>query len=85
MARSSIWSVVASILATFNIDKAVDEAGHVIEPTFEYLTALVRYDYIHPVLSRGSYAWLRSAPLPFKCSITPRSNEAVRLIRGIVH
>ncbi|KAJ7237762.1 cytochrome P450, partial [Mycena rebaudengoi] len=67
MARSSIWSVVASILATFNIDKAVDEAGHVIEPTFEYLTALV------------------SAPLPFKCSITPRSNEAVRLIRGIVH
>ncbi|KAJ7226387.1 cytochrome P450 [Mycena rebaudengoi] len=67
LARSSIWSVVASILATFNIDKAVDEAGHVIEPTFEYLTALV------------------SAPLPFKCSITPRSNEAVRLIRGIVH
>ncbi|KAJ7281062.1 cytochrome P450 [Mycena rebaudengoi] len=67
MARASIWSVVASILATFNIDKAVDEAGHVIEPTFEYLTAIV------------------SAPLPFKCSITPRSNEAVRLIRGIVH
>ncbi|KAF8142815.1 cytochrome P450 [Mycena galopus ATCC 62051] len=67
MARSSIWITVASILATFNIDKAVDEAGHVIEPTFEYLTALV------------------SAPLPFKCSITPRSKEAVKLIRGIVH
>ncbi|KAJ7263551.1 cytochrome P450 [Mycena rebaudengoi] len=41
-------------------------AGHVIELTFEYLTALV------------------SAPLPFKCSITPRSNEAAKLIRGIV-
>jgi hypothetical protein len=40
MGRSSIWITVASILATFNIDKAVDEAGHVIEPTFEYLTAL---------------------------------------------
>jgi hypothetical protein len=48
MARSSIWSVVASMLATFNIDKAVDEVGHVIEPTFEYLTELVRYDYIYP-------------------------------------
>ncbi|KAF8191999.1 cytochrome P450 [Mycena galopus ATCC 62051] len=67
MARSSIWITVVSILATFNIDKAVDEAGHVIEPTFEYLTALV------------------SAPLPFKCSITPRSNEAVKLIQGLVH
>ncbi|KAJ7871890.1 cytochrome P450 [Mycena olivaceomarginata] len=67
MARSSVWIAVVSILATFNIDKAVDEAGHVIEPTFEYLTALV------------------SAPLPFKCSITPRSNEAAKLIRGIVH
>ncbi|KAJ7237789.1 hypothetical protein C8J57DRAFT_1374727 [Mycena rebaudengoi] len=67
MARSSIWSVVAFMLATFNIDKGVDEASHIIEPTFEYLTALV------------------SAPLPFRCSITPRSNEAVRLIRGIVH
>ncbi|KAJ7261643.1 cytochrome P450 [Mycena rebaudengoi] len=41
-------------------------AGYVIEPTFEYLTALV------------------SAPLPFKCSITPRSNEAAKLIRGIM-
>ncbi|KAJ7106241.1 cytochrome P450 [Mycena epipterygia] len=67
MARSSIWITVASILATFNIDKAVDEAGRVIEPTFEYLSGLV------------------SAPLPFKCSITPRSNEAVKLIRGIVN
>ncbi|KAJ7092249.1 cytochrome P450 [Mycena epipterygia] len=67
MARSSIWITMTSILATFNIDKAVDEAGHIIEPTFEYLTALV------------------STPLPFKCSITPRSNEAEKLIRGIVH
>ncbi|KAJ7106249.1 cytochrome P450 [Mycena epipterygia] len=71
MARSSIWITVASILATFNIDKAIDEAGHVIEPTFEYVAGLIRY-------SR------RFAPLPFKCSITPRSKEAVALIRGIV-
>ncbi|KAJ7128675.1 cytochrome P450 [Mycena epipterygia] len=67
MARSSIWITVVSILATFNIDKAVDEAGHIIEPTFEYISAL------------------GSAPLPFKCSITPRSQEAVTLIQGVVH
>ncbi|KAJ7828642.1 cytochrome P450 [Mycena leptocephala] len=67
MARSSIWLTVVSILATFNIDKAVDGAGRPIEPTFEYLSALV------------------SAPLPFKCSITPRSKEAVALIQGVVH
>ncbi|KAJ7882316.1 cytochrome P450, partial [Mycena leptocephala] len=67
MARSSIWFTVVSILATFNIERAVDEAGRPIEPTFEYLSALV------------------SAPLPFKCSITPRSKEAVALIQGVVH
>ncbi|KAJ7689146.1 cytochrome P450 [Mycena rosella] len=67
MTRSSIWLTVVSILATFNIDKAVDEAGRTIEPTFEYLSALI------------------SAPLPFKCSITPRSKEAVALIQGVVH
>jgi hypothetical protein len=44
MARSSIWFTVVSILATFNIDRAVDEAGRPIEPTFEYLSALVRYN-----------------------------------------
>jgi hypothetical protein len=63
---------------------SIRPAGHVIELTFEYLTALVRYDYIYAVPTRGSYAWLCSAPLPFKCSITPRSNEAAKLIRGIV-
>ncbi|KAJ7501807.1 cytochrome P450 [Mycena galericulata] len=67
MARSSIWCTVVSILATFNIDKAVDEAGRTIEPRFEYSSAIV------------------STPLPFKCSITPRSKEAVALIQGVVH
>ncbi|KAJ7128674.1 cytochrome P450 [Mycena epipterygia] len=67
MAHSSIWITVVSILATFNIDKAVDEAGRIIEPTFEYLSAVI------------------SAPLPFKCFITPRSQEAVALIQGVMH
>ncbi|KAJ6524368.1 cytochrome P450 [Mycena capillaripes] len=65
MARSSLWIAVASILATFNITKAVDDSGNVVEPTFEYDSALL------------------SSPLPFRCSITPRSKEAVTLVRGL--
>jgi hypothetical protein len=42
MALSSIWITVASIVATFNIAKAVDEQGKVIEPSYEYLSGLIR-------------------------------------------
>ncbi|KAJ7451293.1 cytochrome P450 [Mycena latifolia] len=66
LATSSVWITVVSILATFDINKAVDDMGNVIEPTRKYLSALV------------------SAPLPFKCSITPRSEAAVALIKGIL-
>ncbi|KAJ7460263.1 cytochrome P450 [Mycena latifolia] len=66
LATSSVWITVVSMLATFDINKAVDDMGNVIEPTGEYLSALV------------------SAPLPFKCSITPRSEAAVALIKGMM-
>ncbi|KAF9004239.1 cytochrome P450 [Cyathus striatus] len=36
LARSSIWLAVASILAVFDIQKAVDENGELIEPTGAY-------------------------------------------------
>ncbi|KAF8905213.1 cytochrome P450 [Gymnopilus junonius] len=41
MAFSAIWINVASMLAVFDIKKAVDEAGNVIEPSHEYLSGLV--------------------------------------------
>ncbi|KAJ7625703.1 cytochrome P450 [Roridomyces roridus] len=41
MATSSIWIVVASMLATFDISKAVDAEGRVVEPTYEYIPGLV--------------------------------------------
>ncbi|KAK0486576.1 cytochrome P450 [Armillaria novae-zelandiae] len=40
MAYSSIWIAIASMLAGFNISKAVDEFGNVIEPTYAYALAL---------------------------------------------
>ncbi|KAF4616649.1 hypothetical protein D9613_008323 [Agrocybe pediades] len=41
MAFSEIWIAIASLLAVYDIKKAVDEHGRVIEPTHEYVTGLV--------------------------------------------
>ncbi|KAJ7211168.1 cytochrome P450 [Mycena pura] len=65
MATASIWIAVASMLAAFDIKKAVDEDGKEIEPSFEY-----------------SSTGVLSAPLPFKCSITPRSPQVVEVIQA---
>ncbi|KAJ7688517.1 hypothetical protein B0H14DRAFT_2421125, partial [Mycena olivaceomarginata] len=40
MALSSLWITVVSILATFDITKAVDEKGNVVEPSYEYLSGV---------------------------------------------
>ncbi|KAJ7894417.1 cytochrome P450 [Mycena olivaceomarginata] len=66
MASASLWLTIASMLATLDISKAIDEQGNVIEPTYEYFEGLV------------------SAPLPFKCSITPRSPQTVEAIQATV-
>ncbi|KAF7369664.1 Cytochrome P450 [Mycena venus] len=65
MATASIWITVASMLAAFDIEKAVDKDGKVVEPSFEYSSTGVLF-----------------TPLPFKCSITPRSPEVVEVIQG---
>jgi hypothetical protein len=83
MALSSIWITVVSILATFDINKAVDERGNVIEPSYEYLSGLVRSEaYLRFALLMNRSNYSSSAPVPFKCSITPRSQETIALIQG---
>ncbi|KAJ7684107.1 cytochrome P450 [Mycena polygramma] len=62
MANASLWIAVASILSTFDITKAVDEHGEVIEPTNKFDSGII------------------NSPLPFKCSIKPRSQAAVGLL-----
>lgn len=42
MARGTIWLTAASILASFNVEKAVDAHGNVIEPHVEYVPNLIR-------------------------------------------
>lgn len=42
MAFSSVWIAIASLVAVFDINKAVDDDGRVIEPTHEYTPNLIR-------------------------------------------
>lgn len=51
--ESSLWIVIASILATFDVKKAVDGKGKMVEPTIVFENAVFRY-VNHP-----------SSPLPF--------------------
>ncbi|KAJ7221702.1 cytochrome P450 [Mycena pura] len=67
MATSSVWITLTSILAAFDISKAVDDNGEVIEPSYDYFAGLV------------------VMPLPFKCSIKPRSEKAIALIKASVN
>ncbi|KAJ7723619.1 cytochrome P450 [Mycena maculata] len=64
MAISSVWITVTSILATFDITKAIGEDGKVTEPSYEYSPQMIMM------------------PLPFKCSIKPRSQRAVEMIQA---
>ncbi|KAJ7284532.1 cytochrome P450 [Mycena rebaudengoi] len=57
-----LWIMAASLLAVFDITKAIGEDGEVIEPTL------------------GHTSELTTGPLPFKCSIKPRSKQAADLI-----
>ena len=42
MARASVWIAVVSMLASFDITKAADKDGLVIEPSGEYTTTVVK-------------------------------------------
>ncbi|KAF7977803.1 hypothetical protein HWV62_2717 [Athelia sp. TMB] len=42
MARGTVWLTAGSILASFNVEKAVDAQGNVIEPHVEYVPSLIR-------------------------------------------
>ncbi|KAF9013081.1 cytochrome P450 [Cyathus striatus] len=66
VAFASVWLAVASILATYNISKYVDEDGNVDEPTGEWVSGPTLFNH----------------PLPFKSRFTPRSKAAEVSIRA---
>lgn len=88
LGTASVWIAVASILAVFDIAKAVDGEGKEVEPTYEYLSGFLRC-VLKVDFSRRDVECLIdfnfehcSGPLPFKASIKPRSARAADLIRA---
>ncbi|KAL0572343.1 hypothetical protein V5O48_009614 [Marasmius crinis-equi] len=55
LALSTMYITIATMLAAFDITKAVDESGVPIEPKIEFISSL------------------QNRPVPFRCSIKPRS------------
>jgi hypothetical protein len=43
MVQSTLWITVASLLAVFNITKAIGKDGKILEPSYEYHSAIVSY------------------------------------------
>ncbi|KAJ6576166.1 cytochrome P450, partial [Mycena vulgaris] len=79
MALASVWISITSVLAAFNITKALDEHGR----GSSRRTSLTRDSSstcCGSISSDCADRGLASAPLPFKCTMHPRSEEAVALI-----
>jgi len=84
MAFSAIWIAVASLISVFDIKKATDENGNVIEPTYEYIPSVVMCVslFLACLFYLLNLFLLTRLPKPYKCSIKPRSKEAEALIRS---
>ncbi|KAI9449499.1 cytochrome P450 [Lactarius psammicola] len=65
VAEGSLFLFFAMTLATYQISKAVDESGAVLEPTAQYTSRLMRH------------------PMPFPCTIKPRSEKAMAFIKSL--
>ncbi|EIN09540.1 cytochrome P450 [Punctularia strigosozonata HHB-11173 SS5] len=62
-AIDALWIMIATTVAAFDIEKALDADGRVEEPTAQYTSGF------------------QSRPLPFKCTIKPRTLEMALLVR----
>lgn len=67
VADNALFVTIAQTLAVFNIDKFVDENGHVVEPEVRFEAGTV------------------SHPVPYRCSIQPRSAAHEELVRAAEH
>jgi hypothetical protein len=83
MAFASVWITIASMLATLDIKKARDDSGNEIEPSYEYSPdSGVHFVSFAQFLRRPLIGSNYRTPLPFECSITPRSRHAVEVIQA---
>lgn len=81
LADASLFVTVSTILAVFNLSKAVDANGNVITPAFEYTSGTLRsVQFVLDISIAADRTSRFSHPVPFKCMITARSRKAEALI-----
>ena len=89
MAVDSMWIAIASVLALFEIKKAVDEDGREITPDGEYIRGFLWYVALYMYLAMGPDQRLFlghfSHPKPFPCVIKPRSKEHEQLLNVLAN
>ncbi|KAJ7247326.1 hypothetical protein C8J57DRAFT_1241040 [Mycena rebaudengoi] len=73
MAMSSLWFSIASILAAFDISKAVGEDGKVVEPSYEYEPVIVSYNIVEWTIA---YGWT----LESRLAQEPKNFEIVTIL-----
>lgn len=83
LADASLFITLTSVLSVFNINKARNSEGEVIEAVVEYTSGIVSYVHAYFAKSRIIYlSSLISHPKEFECSLTPRSDRAAQLVRA---
>jgi hypothetical protein len=81
---ATIFLLIASILATMDISKARDGQGNEIEPVIVRSGFQTKYVALLSRLMLVKLTLGISQVLPFKCSVTPRSDCALQLIETAV-
>ena len=71
------------MLALFNMSRKGDSVGNLIEPrdemTSQGISSVFHLSFLTARVLRSSVS-IHSSPLPFECSITPRSAAALELV-----
>lgn len=76
-----MWLLMVTMLATLDMSKQTDEYGKTIEPVIQFNDSVFRCVVLGALSIRNSYFLPHRTPSPFKCSLRPRSEQAVRLIQ----
>lgn len=82
LALNTAWIAIASILATSNINKAVDENGHILEPLIAATDGLVRYVWPRPNIRSALTIFTQSHPKLYKVQFNPRFDGVHVLIES---
>lgn len=78
-----LWLTAANILASFHIDKPIDEHGVIIQPNGEFTSGMIRC--VLSLLSRKFVSKTYcSFPKPFRASFKPRTAASIDLIQSSV-